>query len=127
LGINDGTSNVAYFILRPNCHKEATLMTDLTLGQGLSLSIAFLDQKGNPMATPVVADAPPAWTNDATIETLTVAADGMTADTVSIAVGADKINLAMKVGGADFSASLDVTVADVPQVLTSIQIVATEK
>lgn len=98
-------------------------MTDVTLGHSIALSIEYLDQNGNPMLTPVTPDAPPAWANSTpATETLTVAPDGNTATANTVAVGTDVISLALKVAGADFSATLGVNVTAVPQVLTSIAI-----
>ena len=101
-------------------------MTDITLGHGLALSIAFLDQNGNPMLKTPAPDAPPAWSNTTpATETLAVAADGLTAQATSVAVGTDSISVSATVGGAVFAASVIVNVNAVPQVLTSIAIVAT--
>ena len=101
-------------------------MTDITLGHNLNLSIAYLDQDGNPMLVTPTPDAPPVWTNTTpATETLAVAADGNTAVATSVAIGSDSISLALTVGGVAFSASIIVNVNAAPQVLTSIAIVAT--
>ena len=98
-------------------------MTDITMGHGLSLSITYLDENGNVMLTTPTPDSPPVWSNttEAT-ETLIVAADGLTSQTTSVAVGADTISVTATVGGTAFSASLIVNVTAPPQVLTSIAI-----
>jgi len=112
--------------LTPNgvIHMAATI----NVGQTLPLSIAYLDQGGQPMASTPFADAPPAWSHtDATVSDLTAAADGNTASVVGLASGADTITLSVLVGGKSFNATLSLTVAAVmppPQVLTSIEIVA---
>ena len=103
-------------------------MTDVIIGTGLSLSIAYLDQKGNPMLVAPTPDAPPVWSNaNPAIETLTPAEDGMTCDASAIAVGDDTVSLAVTVGGAAFAATLAVHVQEEPQVLTSVAIVAVAK
>lgn len=108
-------------MLKPN--EEIILMTDITLGQGLDLSLAFLDQNGQPMTVTPVPDAAPIWSNSTpATETLTVSADGFTAQTASVAAGTDTITASATVGGATFSATLVVNVAAPPQVLTSIAI-----
>jgi hypothetical protein len=108
-------------LIEPN--QEITLMTDITLGHGLDLSITYLDQDGNVMLTTPTPDSPPVWSNttEAT-ETLIVAADGLTAQTTSVAVGADTVSVTATVGGVAYSASLIVNVQAPPQVLTSIAI-----
>jgi hypothetical protein len=101
-------------------------MTDITLGQGLNLAISFLDQDGNPMTATPVPDGAPIWTQSTSAtETLTVAPDGLTATTTSVAVGTDTVSVSATVGGATFSADLAVNVAAKPQTLTSVAIVAT--
>lgn len=101
------------------------MATTDTVGQTLPLSIQFLDQHGQPMATAPTPDAAPAWTNSTpATETLTVAADGLSATALAVAAGIDTISVSLAVGGQSFSASLAVTVAPEPQVLTSIEIVA---
>jgi len=108
-------------LLAPN--KEAFLMTDITLGHGLDLSITYLDQNGNPMLVTPTPDAPATWTQtNPETETLVVGADGNTAATTSIAVGSDSIGLSVTVGGATYTASLIVNVTEVPQVLTGVAI-----
>jgi|SRR5271166_334350 len=103
-----------------NLHMAVTL----SLGHTLSMSIAFMDQNGNPMLTTPTPDAAPAWsdTTPAT-ETLAPSGDGLTCTGTPVAVGTDTVSLALAVGGAAFSATLDVTVTAAPQVLTSIGIV----
>jgi hypothetical protein len=94
----------------------------------LGLSIAYLDQKGNPMLVTPTPDVLPVWTNSTpATETLSPSADGLTCDVTTVAVGQDVISLAVIVSGADFSATLNVNVLDEPQVLTSVAIVAAVK
>lgn len=101
------------------------MATTDTVGQTLPLSIQYLDQHGQPMQTVPTPDAPPSWSNTTpATETLTVAADGLTATALAVAAGTDTINLSLAVGGQTFTASLAVTVAAQPQVLTSIEVVA---
>ena len=100
------------------------MATNVTLGKTLPLSISYLDQAGQPMLSPVTPDSAPVWTDSMpSIETLTVAPDGLTATAKSLATGADTISLSLVVGGQAFSASLGVDVVAAPQVLTSIAIV----
>jgi len=101
------------------------MATSLIVGQTLPLSIAYLDQHGQPMATSPAADAPPAWANTTpATETLTASADGLTASALAVGPGSDTIRVTLAVGGVQFSATLDVTVAAAVQTLTSVEIVA---
>ena len=71
-------------------------------------------------------DGPPTWTDTTPATgTLTPAASGLTATELTTGVGADTATVSLAVGGTSFSASIDLTVQDVPQVLTSVQIAAT--
>lgn len=95
----------------------------VSVGHQINCTIEFLDQNGNPMVTPPVPDAPPTWTNASTAtDTLTAAANGLTATDVAVAPGTDTITVDLKVGGVDFTASVGVDVTAAPQVLTSIAI-----
>ena len=118
------TVNETSILLTPN--KETVLMTDITLGHGIDLAIAFLDASGNPMVNPPIPDAPPSWTQTTpATESLAVDPGGMTAHCKSIAVGSDSLALSVVVGGATFTANLAVNVAAPAQVLTSVAIVPT--
>lgn len=98
----------------------------VTVGHTVTFTLVFLDQNGNPMVTTPVPDAPPTWTDTTPATgTLTPGLSGLTATELATGVGADTVNVALAVGGTSFSASIDVTVQDVPQVLTSVQIAAT--
>lgn len=106
------------------------MAASLQVGQTVPLSIAFLDQNGQPMITQPTPDSPPSWTNNMpNIETLTVADGGMSATLAALAEGSDTVTLSLTVGGQAFSATLAVTVsAEAPppppeQVLTNIGIV----
>ena len=108
-------------LLIPN--KEIKLMTTVTVGHTASLSISFLDANGNPMLTAPTPDAVPVWSaGDATIDTLTASADGLTAQDVAIAAGSDTVSMSVVVGGATFAATLALVVQAPPQVLTSVAI-----
>jgi hypothetical protein len=112
------------FLLKPD--EEKILMTDITLGQGLNLAISFLDQDGNQMTATPVPDGTPIWTNTTPVtEALSISSDGLSAKTTSVVVGTDTVSVSVTVGGATFSADLNVNVAPKPQTLTSIVIVAT--
>lgn len=97
------------------------------VGQSLPLSIAFLDQNGQPMVNAPAPDSPPVWSNTTPgVETVVAAPNGLTAVATALSAGGDTINLSLAVGGVAFTASLDVTVtapAPPAQVLTSIAIV----
>jgi hypothetical protein len=103
------------------------MATTLHVGQTLPMSIEYLDQNGNPMlSAPPLLDAPPVWANNTpATETLTASADGHTASALAMAAGTDTVRLTLLVGGVQFSATLDVTVAAVVpiQTLTAIAIV----
>ncbi len=103
------------------------MATTLAVGQSLPLTIKYLDQLGNEMATAPTPDTPPAWTqSNSAAETLTPAADGLSAEVAAVAEGEDTVSLSLAVAGLSFSASLAVTVhavAPPAQVLTSIEIV----
>ena len=99
------------------------MAVSLNVGQSLPLSIEFLDQNGQPMATAPTTDAAPAWSNTTpAVESLVAAPGGLTAQAVALAGGTDTIHLNLSVGGVAFSATLDVTVV-ASQILTSIRIV----
>ena len=105
---------------------EETIHMAITLnvGQSVPLTIAFLDQHGQPMATMPTLDAPAEWANsNAAVDTLAVADDHLSATDTAVAEGTDTVTLSLSVGGVAFSATLDVTVAAAPQVLTSVEIV----
>lgn len=94
-----------------------------TLGHTITCTIAYLDANGNPMLTPPAPDAPPAWTQTTpATETMAVSADGLTDVLTSVAAGTDVVGVTAVVGGATFTASLNVEVDPLPQVLTSIAI-----
>lgn len=98
----------------------------VTVGHTVNFSLVFLDQNGNPMLVTPTPDTPPAWTDTTPATgTLTAAASGLTASELAVAAGTDTVNVALTVGGVAFSASIDLTVQAAPQVLTSIQILAT--
>jgi hypothetical protein len=104
-------------------HEENRIMTDVTVGHKIALSIGYLDTAGNPMVVTPTPDAPPVWTQTTpATETLVAATDGLTATATAVAAGSDTISLALAVGGQQFTASLAVTVTAAPQVLGSIVI-----
>lgn len=118
------TVNGVSIFLQP---EETTHMAvKLSLGHTLSLSLAYTDQHGNPMLTKVDPDGPPQWsdTTPAT-ETLTVAADSMSATGTPLVAGSDTVNVSVVVGGQTFTASLDVTVIPEAQVVSGVAINAT--
>jgi hypothetical protein len=100
----------------------------MNAGQSSNLSIAFLDQNGQPMATPPTPDAPPGWANTApaSVDTLLAAPGGMTSILTGVGAGTDTVRVSLAVGGVQFAATLDVTIdaAVSQQTLTSIGIVA---
>ena len=111
--------------LIPNRRNHMTNIT-VTVGHRVDFTLAFLDQHGNPMLTTPAPDAAPTWTDTtATTGTLSVSPSGLTASELAIAAGADTVSVFLMVGGVAFSASVDLTVQDQPQVLTSIGILGT--
>ena len=97
----------------------------MVVGHTDNMTIAFLDQHGNPMLIPPVPDSMPTWTQtNPETATLTVAADGMSAAEVAVAPGTDVVTLTVTVGGSTFSAALPLTVSPEAQVLTSVDIVS---
>jgi hypothetical protein len=95
----------------------------VAIGHVIDMTVEFLDQNGNPMLVTPTADAPPAWTNvNPNVETLVVAANGLSAETTPVTAGVDTVSVTAVVGGKTFSASLSVSVEAAPQVLTSIAI-----
>jgi hypothetical protein len=102
------------------------MSTIITVGHKLGLAIEYLDQNGNPMlVTPTPTDIP-VWSNaNPAVETLSVAADGLSATGTPVAPGNDTVSLSVTVGGQTFTATLAVEVDAAPQVLTSVEIVPT--
>jgi hypothetical protein len=101
------------------------LMITVNVGHEVLCTIEQLDQNGNPMLTAVVADSPPSWSDTPAtppVDTFTPAADGSSATLVATAVGTDTVNVSASFGGKTYTASLAVTIAAAPQVLTSIAI-----
>lgn len=113
-----------YKELKPGVNAEMNPIT-LSVGHSAALSIVYLDQNGNPMLAAPTPDSPPTWSNTTpATATLTEGPGNLTATEAAIAAGSDVVNLAVVVGGKSFSASLGVTVAAAPQVLTSVSIAA---
>ena len=98
----------------------------VNVGHTVSMSIEYLDTNGNPMLVTPTPDAAPTWTDTTPADaTLTVAPGGLTATDLAVAVGSDLVNLSLSVGGVSFAASQGITITAAPQVLGSIEIVAT--
>jgi len=93
------------------------------VGQVINLSIVAKDQSGNIIPLPAV-DSPPTWTSNHAVDAITAAADGLTATDNCVAAGTDTVGLNVVVGGKSFAASMPLTVAVPPPVLTSVDIVA---
>ena len=111
--------------LIPNRRNNMSNIT-VTVGHKVDFVLAFLDQHGNPMLTTPAPDAPPVWTDTTSATgTLTASPSGLSASELAIAAGADTVSVSLMVGGVSFSASVDLTVQDEPQVLTSIGILGT--
>lgn len=99
------------------------MSTTVSVGHNIALSILYLDQHGNPMLVAPAPDSAPSWSNTTpAVETLKPSPDGLTAEADALTVGSDVITLNVTVGGKSFSAILSVTVQDVPQVLTAVEI-----
>jgi hypothetical protein len=100
---------------------------NVNVGHSVTCQIVYLDQNGNPMLVTPTPDAPPSWSdapNPAGCATLAVAADSLSAVDTAVAAGSDVVSLSLAVSGVTFSATLPVTIAAAPQVLTSIDIAA---
>lgn len=98
---------------------------NMKVGQSDTLALVFLDQNGQPMATAPTPDSVPAWTNTTpATDTLTVAADGLSATDAAVAGGTDQIGVTVVVNGQTFNAVLDVNVTPAAQVFTNVAIVA---
>jgi len=108
-------------------HKEVT-MTPVTVSVGHEVicALEFDDQNGNPMLTPPTPDSPPTWSDSATpASAFTFTSSGVTATDVANAAGSDTISVSVSVGGVAFNATLGVTCAAAPQVLSAVRIVPT--
>jgi hypothetical protein len=100
----------------------------VTVGHSVSCGLLFLDQNGNPMLTTVVPDAPATWSHvqsGTSVDTLTPSGDGNSASVDALSPGTDTLSVSVVVGGLTFSATLDIEVDPAPQVVSSVQIVAT--
>lgn len=98
-------------------------MITTTLGHSIVCTIVVLDQNGNPMLVQPAPDAVPVWTNTTpATETLLTSPDGLTTVANGVAVGTDSIGVSVVIGGATFTASLEVEVDAAPQVVTSVAI-----
>ena len=98
-------------------------LTNLTLGHNAVFSWTQLDARGNPMITPVAADAPPTYSNtNPEVETITPAGDGLSAQGATLALGTDTVTSVGSFAGVSFTVSADIEVDDVPQVLTSARL-----
>jgi hypothetical protein len=114
--------NVNYYRLYPN--EEVKFMSAVSIGHTVVDSIVYLDQNGNPMLVTPVPDSPPVWTNiaAATVDTMTVSADGSTDTINALAAGVDTITVNVIVGGKTFTATQQLSIAAAPQVLTAVAI-----
>ena len=98
----------------------------VNVGHSVNMTLAFLDQNGNPMLTTPAPDAPPVWTDTTpAVGTLTASGSGLTATELALTPGGDTVTVSLSVGGVAFTATVDITVSAVPQVLTSVAIVPT--
>ena len=103
------------------------MATRQKVGQSIAMTIEYLDQNGQPMATQPSPDSAPVWANtSSSTETLTASPSGSSAVALAIAAGSDTVRVQLMVGGVNYQATLDVTVeaAVSSQTLTSIGIVA---
>lgn len=115
-------------LVRLSATGRVRLMQTVTVGHKLQCTIVYLDANGNPMQTTPTPDAPPTWTSapsPANTDSLTVSADGTECDVNALNPGSDTLSLDVKVGGQSFTATLGIQVNAAPQVLTSVQILAT--
>jgi hypothetical protein len=110
--------------LTPNRRSKLANIT-VSVGHTINFTLVYLDQLGNPMLVTPTPDAAPTWT-DTTPATGTLTPGGNTASEIAIAAGTDTVSVALAVATVAFTASIGVTVTAVPQVLTSVQIAATD-
>ncbi len=99
------------------------MSTDVFIGHTVTFTVGQVDSKGNPMITPVTLDAAPTWTEsstDGSIETFSVAGDGLSATGTAVGAGTDTVTATVLVGGVSFSASVDVVVSAEPQTFGGI-------
>lgn len=100
-------------------------MQTVTVGHKVACTIVYLDQNGNPMRTPVVPDSAPSWTNAPSAPGVdSLVPNGVECDVDALSAGTDTITLSVVVGGQTFAATLALSIADAPQVLSSVQIAA---
>lgn len=121
----DGLDKVGAILIP---EERIVLMDQVTVGHTDTIAIVQVDQNGNPMKTPVAFDAPPAWTNvpgSPPIDGLVVAADGSTAVATALAAGQDTITVTATVGGVTYTATLQLSISEAPQVLSGIKLVGT--
>lgn len=92
--------------------EKVIMATSLHLDNLGNLAIVFADSKLNPISPAPTPDAPPSWSvSDATVASLAVAADGLTAVlTPLVSGGTTTVALSLVLGGTTFSASLDVSI-----------------
>jgi hypothetical protein len=104
----------------------AAPLAPIFVGHVDNMSIVYLDQHGNPMLASPTPDSAPTWaaTTPAT-GTLAAASSGLSAVYTAVAAGSDVVTLTAIVGGTTYSATLDITVSNEPQVLTSVGILST--
>ncbi len=100
----------------------------VNVGHVVNMTMVELDQNGNPMLTPTVADSAPVWTNAPSavgVDTLAAAPGGLTAVASALAVGTDVVTLTAIFGGVTMTATQPITIDAAPQVLTSVSIAST--
>ena len=101
-------------------------MTTLNVGHTDTLVIQEVDTNGNPMLTAVPFDSPPVWTQTTpATDTMAVSADGSTDVVTAVAPGTDAITATAVIGGVTYTATVQLTVTPVPQVLGGIKILET--
>lgn len=100
------------------------MATSINVGQTLPMSIEFIDTNGNTVSPAPTMDGPPKWSqNDSSVDLLTQTSGGLTAATQGTKAGSDVITLDLTIGGANFSATLDLIVAAAVSNIASIRIV----
>lgn len=99
-----------------------------TVGHTVSYVIQYLDANQNPMLVTPTPDAPPTWSDapaPAGAATLVADPTGLTAVDTCNAAGSDTVTCSLTVGGVAYSASSTIGISAAPQVLTSIELIAT--
>jgi hypothetical protein len=101
--------------------------TGAQVGQTITITATFVDNtpQANPMVPQPTPDSTPTWAQAApSVESLVVAANGMSAVATVLTPGADTITFTAIVGGVTYTATLSVNDVAAPQVLGGVTLAA---